>query len=111
MKVQHTNVQPQPAPDPRTNLTEARDVNTSNRVVNRDGNRVANRDGRVGKSEQPDEVSLSSFSRQIRLQQPGSEERESRIEALSALVDRGAYHVDSQQLSRSLIADAEHAEL
>jgi flagellar biosynthesis anti-sigma factor FlgM len=53
-----------------------------------------------------DQIELSSLSRQIREQTPGSAEREEKIRQLEALVEAGRYRVDAEQVGRAMIEDA-----
>ena len=59
-----------------------------------------------GSSSSADKVQLSSLSETLRASDSESPERAAHLEWLSADVQAGRYHVDSAELSKSIIQDS-----
>ncbi|MEZ5352175.1 MAG: flagellar biosynthesis anti-sigma factor FlgM [Bryobacteraceae bacterium] len=106
MKIQNTNVQP-PQPDAKTKAVETQEAAKAARAAYLERSGGSKPVG--GSSASTDEVSLSSLSQQVRVNQPDAEEREAKIGALAAVVASGSYEIDPLQLSRSIIAESEQA--
>ena len=66
------------------------------------------RQGRTGdgSSSSADKVQLSSLGETLRASESESPERAAHLERLSAEVQAGRYHVDSAELSKSIIQDS-----
>ena len=65
-----------------------------------------NKVGDGSSSSSTDKVHLSNLSETLRATESESPERAARLERLSADVQAGRYHVDSAELSKSIINDS-----
>lgn len=78
---------------------------STDRVSGADSSQSARGRGAVSSNE-PDQVQLSSFSQELRVQTEGSPERLERVDQLRADYRAGRYQPDSFAVSKSIVADA-----
>lgn len=67
---------------------------------------AGNAAGINGNDANSDQINLSDLSRQLRVEQPDSAERQNRIEALAAAYAAGSYNVDPLTVSQRIVDDA-----